>query len=250
MIGIVGGVGPYAGLDLSQKIFDNTIANCDQDHLDLIMLSLPSSIIDRTEYINDTSLENPGKSIATVVAKLESFGAKVVGLPCNTAHAEVIFSDIESNLAAQKCKVEVLNMVEQTLIFIKTHFPEIKEVGILSTTGTYKTKIYAKHLVNSGYKVHRPPFDMQEKIIHPAIYDLEYGIKSNPQHAKSRSNLEQGLNYLKNQGAELIILGCTEIPLVIKERQFENIPLIDPTNILARALIGYVNTAKLKPYSF
>ena len=48
MIGIVGGVGPYAGLDLLRKLLDNTLANSDQEHLDTVLLSLPSGIMDRT----------------------------------------------------------------------------------------------------------------------------------------------------------------------------------------------------------
>ncbi|RPI41687.1 MAG: aspartate racemase, partial [Bacteroidetes bacterium] len=51
MIGIVGGMGPYAGLDLLRKIYDNTLAGSDQEHLDTILISLSSRIPDRTEYL-------------------------------------------------------------------------------------------------------------------------------------------------------------------------------------------------------
>jgi aspartate racemase len=51
MIGIVGGVGPYAGLDLLRKVYDNTVAGKDQDHLDVVMISVPAAIPDRTAYL-------------------------------------------------------------------------------------------------------------------------------------------------------------------------------------------------------
>ncbi|MBT8073778.1 MAG: aspartate racemase, partial [Xanthomonadales bacterium] len=84
MIGIVGGVGPYAGLDLVRNIFDQTLARTDQEHLDVVMLSMPSSITDRTEYLIGQNGENPGLGIADVIKRLEAAGATVAGIPCNT----------------------------------------------------------------------------------------------------------------------------------------------------------------------
>ncbi len=101
MIGIVGGVGPYAGLDLMKKVFDNTLAQIDQDHLDVVMLSLSGSIADRTEYLEGKVDVNPGLAIAGVLKRLEEAGATVAGIPCNTAHAPGIFSFIEKELQAK-----------------------------------------------------------------------------------------------------------------------------------------------------
>jgi aspartate racemase len=86
---------------------------------------------------------------------------------------------------------------------------------------------------------------MQETVIHPAIYDLDYGIKSGVS-ARAREDLLQGVAALQAQGAELIILGCTEIPLVLPEIKIGPTLLIDPTKILARALIREANPKKLR----
>ena len=91
MIGIVGGVGSYAGVDLLRKVYDQTMAAGDQEHLDTILLSMPSSIPDRTEYLVGEVDENPGKPIAEVLVQLDRAGATVAGIPCNTAHVEKIF---------------------------------------------------------------------------------------------------------------------------------------------------------------
>ena len=77
MIGIFGGVGPYAGIDLLKKVYDNTIANNDQEHLDTVLLSISSSINDRTEYIEGRVKENPAESITKVLLKLESIGQRL-----------------------------------------------------------------------------------------------------------------------------------------------------------------------------
>ncbi len=115
MIGIVGGVGPYAGLDLAKNVFDNTQANVDQDHLPLVMMSVPETILDRTEYLLHIVDDNPGRSIANVILRMETVGATVAGIPCNTAHATEIFNLTKKVLAEGKANIILLSMIEETI---------------------------------------------------------------------------------------------------------------------------------------
>ncbi len=248
MIGIVGGVGPYAGIDLLKKVYDNTIANNDQEHLDTVLLSLPSSINDRTEYIEGNIKENPANAITKVLLKMESIGATVAGIPCNTAHYSGIFDVVQKLLKENGSSLRLLNMISETVSFIHVKYPEISKVGVLSTTGTYKSGVYSNILKSNGYEVIVPTVEMQEKLIHPAIYDTSYGIKafSNPVKQQAINNLMKGISYLKSKGTEAVILGCTEIPLAIPQKEVEGMILIDPTNILARALINHYQFHKLK----
>ena len=250
MIGIVGGIGPYAGLDLLRKVFDNTIAGKDQDHIDTILLSMPSSILDRTEYLVGKVKENPGLAIAEVAKRLEMAGAMVAGIPCNTAHVSEIFQPILDELLMEGCRIKVLHMIHETISFLAGTFPKIKRIGVLSTTGTYLNSVYKDALEAKGYEVSRPRSEMQEQLIHPAIYHPEYGIKlvSNPVQSKAKNNLLEGFSYLKERGAEAVILGCTEIPIAFPEKYIEGMVAIDPTTVLARALIQYDTPEKLKPY--
>ena len=252
MIGIVGGVGPYAGLDLLRKVFDNTIARRDQDHLDTILLSLSSGILDRTEYLVGVVNENPALAIAEVLIKLEKAGARVAGIPCNTAHVDEIFQVIKDELEKADCRIEVLHMIGETVSFIGTTFPGIKRIGLLSTTGTYRSAVYRDALEDEGFEVFRPSFEMQEEVIHPAIYHPDYGIKSvsNPVQSRAVENLRKGFKYLKDLGAEAVILGCTEIPIAFPEKEIEGMVTIDPTNVLARAMISHDAPEKLKPYIY
>lgn len=249
MIGIVGGVGPYAGLDLLKKIFDNTLAKTDQEHLDVILLSMSSKIEDRTEYLLGSIEENPGYALAQIILKLETTGAKVASIPCNTAHSKKIFDIIQQVLQQAGSSIKLLNMVDETIRFIQTLSPSITHVGVLSTTGTYKSGIYSIPLQEKGYQVILPTLQLQEDVIHPAIYHPVYGIKtiSNPIRQEARKNLLHGIDFLKEQGAEAVILGCTEISLAFPEKYINGLLTIDPTAILARALINAVNPQKLKP---
>jgi aspartate racemase len=249
MIGIVGGVGPYAGLDLMKKVFDQTLALKDQDHLDTMLLSLPSGILDRTEYLEGRVEKNPAFAIANVLARLEEAGASVAGIPCNTAHTDKIFEVILSELKRGKRSIKVLNMVSETVSFIQSRHSSLNRIGVLSTTGTYKSRVYVEALENQGFQVLVPEMEMQETLIHPAIYDPVYGIKSqsDPIHPQAKENLQRGFDFLESRGAQGVILGCTEIPLAFPAQSIGGMTAIDPTLVLARALINYSNPNKLKP---
>ncbi len=249
MIGVVGGIGPYSGINLLQKIFDNTIANIDQDHLDVVLLSMSSKIKDRTEYLLGKVKENPAFAIAEVIFSLEKLGVTVCGVACNTAHAEEIFNVIQFELKRYGSTIKVLNIIDETVSYISSNYPDITKVGVLSTTGTYKFGVYNKALGSKGFKVLVPTNDMQEKIIHPAIYNLDYGIKaqSNPVKSRAREDLVKGVSFLKDQGAQAVILGCTEISLALTEPIINDLITIDPTNVLARALIKNFKPEKLRP---
>lgn len=236
MIGVVGGVGPYAGIDLVRKIFDQTNATLDQQHLPLSLLSVPHKILDRTEFLVGKVDVNPGIAIAEVICALHKQGASVVGIPCNTAHAAPIFEEIVIGIPHE---VRLLHMIDEAARYIKECYPAVVNVGILSTTGTFLSNVYPDSLFQHGLKGIQVLKEMQERIIHPAIYNLDYGIKakSNPVTAQAKKNLQSGIEYLMGQGADAIILGCTEIPLALTGDDYKGLPLIDPTETLARALI-------------
>ncbi len=235
-IGIVGGVGSYAGIDLARKIFDLTIVKCDQDHLPVSLLSLPHKIVDRTEFLLGQVKENPGISISEIIQHLHACGASVVGIPCNTAHAKPIFDEIEKRIPQG---VILINMLDELARFIKEYFPNYKDIGVLSTSGSFKTGLYKDYLSEYGLNAIHVTEEIQENYIHPAIYNEDYGIKvySDPVSERAKINLHIGIDHLISKGVQAIVLGCTELPLALKGKRIKGIPLIDPTQVLARSLI-------------
>ncbi len=175
-------------------------------------------------------------------------GAGVVGIPCNTAHAPRIFNQIRAELAAAHCDVQLLHMIAEVGRFLQTHHPGVTKIGVLSTTGTYRARVYVDVLEPLGFTAVLPPITLQIEKIHPAIYDPVYGLKAcGAATPQAQENLQLGLDNLKAAGAEAVILGCTELPLAFVEATAVGLPLIDPTLILARALIREANPARLKP---
>ncbi|MDP2524485.1 aspartate/glutamate racemase family protein [Maribacter dokdonensis] len=236
MIGIVGGVGSYAGIDLIKKVYDLTEATSDQEHLPVSMLSVPHKIIDRTKFLLGETDVNPGIAISEIIASLIASGAGIIGIPCNTAHAKPILSFIEKSIP-ESCIL--VNLIEEVGKYISEKHPEITRVGVLGTTGTILAKVYPEVLTKYGIEVIQPSEDIQDLFVHPSIYDTSYGIKafSNPVHQKAKENLSMAATYLSRKGAQAVILGCTEIPLAIQYEKIENSLIIDATTVLASALI-------------
>ena len=250
VIGIVGGVGPYAGLDLNTKIFDNTVSGKDQEHLEVYLLSRSPQIEDRTEFLLDSQLPNPAEGLFETIVKLEQLGAEIVGIPCNTAHSLKIFQPLREKIAQASLKIKLLHLIEETYHELQRQFPTIIKVGLLSTKGTYVSGVYSQVLEREQKYQVLIPSEMQQDEVHQAIYHPDFGIKaySNPVTKPAIETLTRVSNDLIAAGAEAIIMGCTEIPLALKPKTLP-VPLIDPTNILARALVSQAAPEQLLPYT-
>lgn len=243
-IGIVGGVGPYAGINFNKKIFDQTIANSDQDHLPIILDSEPGKISDRTKFLIGKTDINPGYAIADIILKLEKAGAQVISIPCNTSHAKPIFKIIEERIASHNSKVNLLNMINCVTEELKSTFCGISKIGVLATTGTIQAKTYHDELNKNGFTPIEPDSQLQKRV-HRAIYKIKQ--QSNPIPKDAEQVLREAIKLIHKQGAEAIVLGCTELSLVITESEFNRLPIIDPVMVLARATIKAAAPNQLKP---
>lgn len=237
MIGIIGGVGPRAGLDVFQKIIEETPAKKDQEHYPVLLHSLPGNIPDRTGFLMGTEKENPGFALAKILLALQRAGATVAGIPCNTAHSREIMSIVEGHLQEHQSQLKLLNMVEEVANLIVERFPS-EAVGLLSTKGTRFSGVYRNMFREKQIPLIEPDDHWQE-LVHRASYDEDYGIKANasPVSTKAKNDLEQSIAHLKKKGATVVILGCTELPLAFPEDNYLGLPLIDPNRVLARNLI-------------
>jgi aspartate racemase len=260
-IGIVGGVGPYAGLDLAKKIFDNTEAQHDQEHLDVLLVNSPRLIDDRTAYIlavrdgkvatdPATDPANPSRGIIACIRKLAAAGAEVVGVPCHTAHAPLIFDVVEREVAAQLPGIRLLHLVRATVAAMCEFLPQGGTIGLLATPGTYASGVYQTHVAEADLRGHYrllEPDEEGKRRVRDAIYDTSYGIKatSAPVTFRAIDYLTTEVWRLHERGADAIIMGCTEIPLALDCRAFP-FSLIDPAIAFARAFICAAGPTRLR----
>ncbi len=229
VIGLVGGVGPFATVDVLRKIHQIVDAKRDQDYPDVIVISRPGKIPDRTGYLLKGG-ENPGKVMGDIAAELVELGADVVGVPCGTAHATPIFSEIE-----RKAGGKLVHLIEEIGAYIKTNHPNAKKVGVLCTEGSFKTGVYNTYLEPMGFEIVYPD-DMSP--VHDAIYNPVYGIKVVGEGTENAlEQIEKCAHQLREKGAEVIVLGCTELPLAVSQPRLASVPVIDINHVLASALV-------------
>jgi aspartate racemase len=217
-------MGPQATIDLYNEIIAQTPAKCDQDHIKTIIYSNPK-IPDRTQAIVAQG-ESPLPYLMEGAKFLEKAGADFILIPCNTAH--YYLAQFEKEIA-----VPILNMVELTVAYIMEQFPHIKKIGLLSTTGTLRTHIYQDSIEKQNLEVITSSQADQENLVMKAIYNIKANIKLED----AAQQLSQAAKNLAKQGAEVIIMGCTEIPLALKQ-EYISIPLIDPKKIIARKAVS------------
>lgn len=200
MLGILGGMGPLATADFMQKLVVATPSKSDQNHIPMVIWSVPQ-IADRSKHIIEGE-ESPFPMLLNGVNRLKSVGASVIAIPCNTAH---FWADAISTEAG----ITVLHVVDAVAKRIKTLLPVGAAIGLLATDGTLQARIYQNRIDQNLWPICVPDVTNQQEVMKGIRL-----VKSGEKQAGKRIFLEQIQN-LQDQGAQAIILGCTEIPSVI-----------------------------------
>lgn len=219
-VGIIGGMGPMATCDLMKKIIDNTQADRDQAHIRLYVDS-NTNIPDRTAAILGKGAD-PRPAMAESAGKLQTMGADLLIVPCNTAH--FFLPDVQKTV-----QIPILNMQKETA----KHLLEqgITTIAVLATDGTVQSGLYDRALKEAGITPVYPD-EAEQKMIMSLIYDYVKAGKN----FEDLDKIHAMVAHLQSQGAQGLILGCTELPIAFEPWQTA-LPTFDPTLILARAAV-------------
>ncbi len=237
-VGIVGGVGPGATVDLLAKIVRNTPARCDQDHIKVLLEQNPQ-IPDRTAHLIGTGAD-PTIALYATCKRLERAGADLLAIPCNTAHAFV--ARIQPGLA-----VPIVHMMQETIQYIRQLRPAPGTVGLLATDGTLRSRIYQDLAEQQGIRLVSPE-PAYQALVMSAIYGAR-GVKAGYTSGRCLEELLAALEHLvRDRAADAIILGCTELPLLVAQNDAfpvagRHVAVIDPTTILARRCVALATGA-------
>jgi len=219
IIGILGGMGPLATVDLFQKIVLQTEVDFDEGHIHIVIDNNPQ-IPSRIDYIFNSG-ESPLNQLIKSAVKLEMMGADVIVMPCITAH--YFYKDIVPFL-----NITFINMVEETVREINGEC----KVGLLSSEGTSKMGIFDDFLKKYNIDFIKPDGKMQ-RYITDIIYDVKKGREN-----YNRENLLKVLEHMKCEGVDLFVLGCTELPIAFRHMGIHEV-YVNPTEILARRAIEF-----------
>ena len=222
-IGILGGMGPMATCDLMKKIIEHTDASCDQEHF-RICVDSNTNIPDRTAAILGAG-EDPRPEMIKSAQRLQAIGAEVLIVPCNTAH--YFLDDVSKSV-----EIPFVHMPRETAKALADR--GISAAAILATDGTIQTGIYHRELEKAGITPIQPT-EEDQKTLMSLIYDYVKAGKPYP-HPEKLLQLQQNL---QTQGAQAMILGCTELPIAFAELEVL-LPAVDPTDILALSTIRHL----------
>jgi len=237
MIGIIGGMGPQAHNNLFECIIQNTKVKKDQDHLPVLLWSEPSSIADRSEFLLGETATNPAIVVSRIAQQLHKLGVQVIGIPCNTFHAQPIWNVlIERMDINNESNLQIIHMIEVTVETIVKLYPKAT-IGILGTLGTFQYNVYGNALTAKQISFIQPD-EIHQKKVHQSIYDVKFGIKVTGKiNDESLQLVYNVIQYLISNGADTILLGCTELSLIPFDKLPKEIIFVDPVVILAKAMI-------------
>jgi aspartate racemase len=226
VIGILGGMGPEATIDLFTKIVKGTKARKDQDHLRILIDNNPK-VPDRTLAIQGKG-PSPLPQLVRSAKGLERAGADFIIIPCVTAH--YYYEPLQKRI-----RISILHIVDETVKYVKHRWKGIKKIGLIATTGTIHTGLFQKAFSPTGIELILPNPEIQKGWVMEAIYGKS-GIKAVGPSEGSKRLIFKASEILIHQGAQAIIAGCTEVPLVLKEGDL-SVPVIDTISTLAQAAI-------------
>lgn len=225
-IGILGGMGPEATLDLFAKIIASTPAKRDQDHLRVVIDCNPR-VPDRTAAILGGG-PSPVPAMKAGIAALKGAGADFVVIPCVSAH--FFLDDLQDETG-----LPILSMFDVTAEHIRQHHAYIRTVGMLATTGTLKGGRFRAKLEQSGVATLVPDEPDQERVM-AAVYAIKGAAGVRDREAIG-AEIRAVAGRLIRRGAQGVVAGCTEIPLVLRPGDLD-VPVFDTLLLLARAAIA------------
>lgn len=221
LLGILGGLGPMASAYFYEMITEHTVASCDQDHIDII-LSSRASTPDRTDYILGRSQESPLPAMIEDAKALESFGARAIVIPCNTAH--YFIDQVRASVS-----VPVPSIIRETAHFLRRC--GFRQAGILATEGTIRSEAYQSALRDEGVSW-RIPGEEGQKTLMRIIYEyVKCGVRVDP------ALLYDVARPLQEDGCDCMILACTELSVAARETNGDPL-FVDSLEVLAcRAIL-------------
>ncbi|MHB8063144.1 MAG: cysteate racemase [Ruminiclostridium sp.] len=221
-LGVIGGLGPIATAYFLELVISMTNASCDREHLEMIIYNCPS-IPDRTEYILGKSIDSPLPLMIKIGKKLEEQGVDKIAIPCITAH--YFYNEL-----IEAIHVPIIHIVKETAAYLRKN--GVKKAGILATDGTITSRLFQKELEDAdiNYVI---PSEQSQKDVTDLIYK---NIKAG--QLAEMNKFSNVAKELREQGAQVIVLGCTELSLIKRDYSI-GAGFLDAMEVLAKASILY-----------
>jgi aspartate racemase len=223
IVGVIGGMGPEATIDLMSRVIKGTPAQDDFDHIRMIVDNNPK-VPSRIKALIEGTGESPGPCMAEMGRRLQNYGADFLVIPCNTAHHYY-------QKTAEAVSVPVLNMVELTVDRVCADQCGLKKAGVLASTAVLNIELYHGYFSKRGVETIFPEPNTQADLM-----SLIRKVKAGQQDKEVVNHFKQAAQNLKDQGAQCLIIACTELSVLANELQ-NSLPVYDASQVLAAEII-------------
>lgn len=225
LVGILGGMGPLATVDLMAKIIAHTPAMRDQDHVPVVAWNVPQ-VPDRQHALAGDG-PSPLPAMQEGIARLNGAGATCIAIACNTAHHW--HAELQAASAAP-----ILHIARITLAMLQRE-QVTGPVGLIATHGTLATGLYQDLLAPAGIECLVPDAQQMDTLFVPGCYAIKRGAVN-----EGGGLLDTLAEALAARGATRLLLACTEVPVGLERIGSALLPIcVDPTLALALACIDH-----------
>ena len=225
-LGILGGMGPAASAEYVNRLVAQTPASCDQEHIPFVLWNNPQ-IPDRSTSMRAGD-NRPLPFLLEGIQILRTSGCDIIVIPCNTAH--FWYNDMI------KINPRIIHIVDSVAYALQDVNVTNTTIGVMGTKATVELGLYQNRLSNSGWDCIVPSEEEMDTLVQPAI-DLIKGGDLEQAHDMFITVVDS----LIARGAKAVVLGCTEIPLAVREDRHNDIPLINSIDSLVKAAIKEFN---------
>lgn len=220
LLGVIGGLGPMATAYFMELVTAMTDAETDQAHLKMIVYSAPD-IPDRTDYILGKSADSPLPGFISAGISLKTLGVDLLAIPCITAH--YFHNEIEAQVG-----IKTLHAIHETADLLAES--GVLRVGLMATDGTIQSGLFQAALEQRGIDPVLPSEEGQKCVMSLIYNDVKQGKA--PDMIAFRAVCDE----LFDNGAQVILLGCTELS-VIKRDHVLGDGILDVMEVLAKSAI-------------
>ncbi len=230
IVGILGGMGPMATVDFLSKLLAATPAATDQEHVPVIVSAIPQ-VPDRTLAFRGEG-ESPLPFLIDGARRLEAAGAGMLVIACNTAH--LWFDELDASV-----ELPMIHLVDAAIADATAIVGERAHVGLLGTDATLASGLYINRAGTAALKWLLPTAREMMALVMPGIEAVKAGDLDT-----GRRRLAEAADALRKRGADAVILGCTEIPVVLDEST-SPLPVVDATAALARRAVEWSRAQRI-----
>ena len=220
-VGIIGGMGPEATVELMQRVIELTPATDDCDHIHMLVDNNPK-VPSRIKALIDGDGESPLPELIKMAQGLEKSGADFLVMPCHTAHH--YYAEIANSVS-----IPFISLIELAVKNIKSEFPHLKKIGLLASTAVINIKLYENAFKDYGIEVIYPELSQQDLLM-----SVIKKVKSNSlddENIKSYNSIANSLDI------DCVVIACTELS-ILTDLLDSSAKVIDALDVLAQEIVN------------